>query len=114
MYVGLRWLFLSDYSRLHSWYVELDCSRDGRVWTRVGTGQPFMAFNPKHDTWDASIMRPDSMLEVGDEVWIYYFGAPTELETENPKYPKSAPGQNAGNKRGFEMRHGERFNHHEV
>ena len=31
------------------------------------------------------------MLEVGDEIWIYYFAAPTELETANPEYPKSAP-----------------------
>jgi len=91
MYIGMRWIFLPSYSRRHSSYVELDCSRDGRIWTRVAAGQPFMAFNPKHDTWDASIMRPVSMLEVGDEIWIYYFAAPTELETDNPKYPKSAP-----------------------
>ena len=91
MYVGLRWIFLPEYSRRHSSYVELDCSRDGRIWTRVGAGQPFMAFNPRHDTWDASIMRPVSMLEVGQELWIYYFAAPTELETSNPEYPKSGP-----------------------
>jgi len=91
MYIGMRWIFLPSYSRRHSSYVELDCSRDGRIWTRVGAGQPFMAFNSKYDTWDASIMRPVSMLEVGDEIWIYYFAAPTELETKNPKYPKSAP-----------------------
>ncbi len=91
MYIGMRWIFLPSYSRRHASYVELDCSRDGRIWTRVGAGQPFMAFNPKHDTWDASIMRPVSMLEVGDEIWIYYFAAPTELETDNPKYPKPAP-----------------------
>ena len=91
MYVGLRWIFLPDYSQRHSSYVELDCSRDARFWTRVGAGQPFMEFNPQHDTWDASAIRPVSMLEVGDEIWIYYFGAPTELETANPKYPQSAP-----------------------
>ena len=91
MYVGMRWIFLPGHSRRHSSYVELDCSRDGRIWTRVGAGQPFMALNPNHDTWDASIMRPVSMLEVGDEIWIYYFGAPTELESDNANYPKSQP-----------------------
>jgi len=87
MYVGLRWLFLPEYSRRHSSYVELDCSRDGRIWTRVGAGQPFMPLNPDHDTWDATIMRPVSMLEVGDEIWVYYFAAPTEIEIGNAKLP---------------------------
>ncbi len=91
MYIGMRWIFLPEYSKRHSSYVELDCSRDGRIWTRVGAGQPFMDFNPRHDTWDASIMRPVSMLEVDDEIWIYYFSAPTELETGNPEYPENAP-----------------------
>ena len=83
MYIGMRWIFLPSYSQRHSSYVELDCSRDSRIWTRVGAGQPFMEFNPRHDSWDASIMRPVSMLNVGDEIWIYYFSAPTELETGN-------------------------------
>jgi hypothetical protein len=91
MYIGMRWIFLPEYSGRHSSHVELDCSRDGRIWTRVGSGQPFMGYNPRHDTWDATIMRPVSMLEVGDELWIYYFAAPSELETMNPNYPKSAP-----------------------
>ena len=89
MYVGMQWIFLPSYSRRHSSYVELDCSRDGRIWTRVGSGQPFMAFNPDRDTWDATMMRPVSMLEVGDEIWIYYFAAPTELEASNPKLPEA-------------------------
>ena len=91
MYVGMRWVFQLGISKRHASYVELDCSRDGRIWTRVGTGQPFMDYNPRRDTWDATIMRPIAMFEVGDEVWVYYFGAATELETANPDYPKSAP-----------------------
>lgn len=91
MYIGMRWLFLPEYSRRHASYVELDCSRDRRIWTRVGAGQPFMALNPGHDRWDATIMRPVSTLEVGDEVWVYYFGAPSELETGHPDYPPTAP-----------------------
>jgi hypothetical protein len=87
VYLGLRWVFVPERSRRHSTYVELDCSRDGRIWTRVGAGQPLMEFNDRHDTWDASIMRPISMLEVGEEVWIYYFGAPTEIESANDKLP---------------------------
>ena len=87
LYLGLRWVFVPARSQRHATYVELDCSRDGRVWTRVGSGQPFMAFNDRHDRWDASIMRPISVLEVGEEVWVYYFGAPTELEAANPALP---------------------------
>ncbi len=89
MYVGMRWIFQPEYSRRHSSYVELDCSRDGLIWTRVGAGQPFMALNPDHDTWDATIMRPVSMLEVGDELWVYYFAAPTEIEAKNPRLSES-------------------------
>ena len=91
MYIGTRWIFLPKYSKRHSSYVELDCSRDGLTWTRVGAGQPFMAFNPRHDTWDATCIRPISLLEVDDEIWIYYFAAPSELESRNPDYPASAP-----------------------
>lgn len=87
MYLGLRWVFVPARSRRHSTYVELDCSRDGRTWTRVGSGQPFMGFNDRHDTWDASIMRPISVFEMGDEVWVYYFGAPTEIESANKDLP---------------------------
>ena len=87
MYLGLRWVFVPARSRRHATYVELDCSRDGRAWTRVGAGQPFMGFNDRHDTWDASIMRPVSVLEVGEEVWVYYFGAPTEIESANKNLP---------------------------
>ena len=89
MYVGMRWIHVVERSKHHSTYVELDCSRDGRVWTRVGTDQPFMAFNPNRDTWDAGKMRPVSMLEVGDELWIYYHGKPTDLEMGNPAFPEA-------------------------
>ena len=34
-------------------------------------------------------MRPVSVLEVGDEVWVYYFGAPTEIEAKNKALPDS-------------------------
>jgi len=89
MYVGMRWVYVRGRSEAHSSNVELDCSRDGRVWTRVGAGQPFMDFNPNHDTWDGSKMRPVAMLEVGDEIWIYYNAMPTELELNNPNFPES-------------------------
>jgi len=83
----MRWVYVVQRSKHHSSYVELDCSRDGRVWTRVATDQPFMAFNPKRDTWDAGKMRPVAMLEVGEEIWIYYCGKPTDLEMSNPAFP---------------------------
>ena len=94
MYVGMRWVYVVKRSKAHSNNVELDCSRDGRVWTRVGTDQPFMAFNPKHDTWDASKIRPIAMLEVGEELWIYYHGMPSDLEMSNPNFPEA---KNFGN-----------------
>ena len=89
MYLGMRWIFVPDYSIRHSSYVELDCSRDGRVWSRVGAGQPFMSFNPNHDRWDATIMRPNVVLEVEDEIWIYYYGGPSEIEIANPNTPEA-------------------------
>jgi hypothetical protein len=95
MYVGMRWVYVPERSKHHSTYVELDCSRDGRIWTRVGAGQPFMAFNPKRDTWDAGKMRPVAMLEVSDEIWIYYLGKPTDLETSNPNFPTSQRVENS-------------------
>ena len=95
MYVGMRWVYVPKRGRHHSSYVELDCSRDGRIWTRVGEGQPFMAFNPKRDTWDGGKMRPVAMLEVGDELWIYYLGKPTDVEMSNPSFPKSQRVENS-------------------
>ena len=90
-YIGMSWMYEPSHSTRHSSFVQLNCSRDGRIWTRVGAGQRFMDYNSNHDTWDATIMRPVSLLEVGDEVFIYYFAASSELEVENPNYPESAP-----------------------
>ena len=39
-------------------------------------------------------MRPVAMLEVGEEIWIYYNGKPTDVETGNPAFPES---QRVGN-----------------
>jgi len=90
MYVGTRWIYRPEYDwDTHAMHVELDCSRDGQVWTRVGAGQPFMAVNPKRDTWDCSRMKPTALLEVGDEIWIYYAAAPTAKDLENPNMPPS-------------------------
>ena len=95
MYIGMRWIYVPERSKHHSNNVELDGSRDGSIWTRVGAGQPFMAFNPNHDTWDAGKMRPVAMLEVGDEIWIYYNGKPTDFETDNPEFPDSQRVENS-------------------
>ena len=79
MYIGLRWLFRMAYhpKEVHASDLALDCSRDGRLWTRVGAPQLFMQINPKRDTWDSDINSAVSLLEVGDEVWIYYFSSPS-------------------------------------
>ena len=106
MYIGMRWVYVKGRSRAHSSYVELDCSRDGQIWTRVGAKQPFMAFNPKKDTWDAGKMRPIAMFEEGDEVWIYYNGMPTDAEMENPDFPES---QRVGNSIGLAILPRDRF-----
>ena len=95
MYIGMRYVYVVERTEHHSNNIELDCSRDAQVWTRVAAGQPFMDFNPKHDTWDASKVRPFSVLEVDDELWIYYGGKPTALETENPNFPESQRSDNA-------------------
>jgi len=81
MYIGVRWIYKPKFDpETHSMDVELDCSRDGKIWTRVGPGQPFMALNPKRDTWDASRLKPTTLMLVDDEIWIYYAAAPTALD----------------------------------
>ena len=88
MYIGLRWVYVPAFDRdTHSMHVELDCSRDGDIWTRVGAGQPFMALNPQRDTWDASRLKPVALLEVGDEAWIYYGAGPTALDVATGRLP---------------------------
>ena len=90
MYIGTRWIFRCQYDTdTHSMDVELDCSRDGTLWTRVGAGQPFMALNTKHDTWDGSRVKPTTLMVVGDEIWIYYTAAPTALDVAKGKLPPS-------------------------
>ncbi len=84
MYIGLRWVYRSQYAPpTHSMDVELDCSRDGNIWTRVGAGQRFMALNREHDTWDCNDIKPTSLMVVGDEIWIYYTAFPS-VGWENP------------------------------
>ena len=88
LYVGTRWIYVPDFNlNTHSMNVELDTSRDGHAWTRVGAGQPFMDFNHQRDTWDASRVKPTALLEVGDEIWIYYAAAPTGEDVKNPEFP---------------------------
>ena len=106
MYVGMRWIYVVGRSKHHSSNVELDCSRDGRIWTRVGAGQPFMDFNSERNTWDAGKMRPVAMLEVDDAIWIYYNGKPTDAETSNPQFPAS---QRVGNSVGLATMPRDRF-----
>ena len=89
VYIGLRWLFRTDYhpQEVHASDLALDCSRDGKIWTRVGGRQPFMAINPKRDTWDSDINSAVALLEVGDEIWIYYFSGPSAPYRESKKLP---------------------------
>ena len=90
IYVGTRWIYVPAFNpETHSMYVELDTSRDGRIWTRVGAGQPFMDFNRRRDTWDTSRIKPTALLEVGDEIWIYYAAGPTGKDVESPGFPDS-------------------------
>ena len=73
MYIGVRWIYEPEHPIVnHCMGVELDCSRDGKYWTRVGAGQPFMAMNLDGASWDGDQMKITSMLPVGDELWLYY------------------------------------------
>ena len=95
MYLGFRWIYDRSYmdfdKTVHAIGVELDCSRDGQRWTRVGAGQPFMALNPKRDTWDADEMKPIEPLVVGDELWIYYASRPSPAVFANIFAEKKGP-----------------------
>ena len=88
LYIGTRWIYVPAFDpETQSMNVELDCSRDGCIWTRVGAGQPFMDFNRRHDTWDSGRIKTTALLEVGDEIWIYYDAAPTVTLLKNPNLP---------------------------
>jgi hypothetical protein len=65
-----------------------------------------MDFNPNRDTWDAGKMRPVAMLEVEDEIWIYYNGKPTDVEINNSQFPDS---QRVGNSVGLAKLPRDRF-----
>ena len=93
MYVGMRWIYHLSLDPPHHQHVELDCSRDGVGWTRVGAGQPFMDMNLKYDTWDAAIVKPTAMLMVGDEIWIYYTGRTSQARA--PTDPSRTTYQNS-------------------
>ncbi len=72
-------LFESDrFSRnpLHG-DLRLAVSSDGRKFRRVHKHTPLVSTGPK-GMWDENILvtTTSAMQEVGDEIWIYYFGAP--------------------------------------
>lgn len=88
MYIGVRWIYRCRYdANTHAMDVELDCSRDGSLWTRVCPGQPFMALNTRRDTWDCSRINPTTLMVVGDEIWIYYTSAPIGRDLVEGKVP---------------------------
>jgi hypothetical protein len=57
--------------------IRLAVSADGRKFRRVHPGAPVVATGGKGE-WDANalITTTSAMQEVGDELWIYYFGVP--------------------------------------
>ena len=58
--------------------MRLAVSEDGRSFRRVHAQQPLVPTGAK-GSWDENLLVNTnySMQEVGDEVWIYYFGCPT-------------------------------------
>jgi len=56
---------------------ELSASRDGRHWSRICRGQRFLPLGST-DSWDADYLipgRPGAPIEIGDELWFYYWGS---------------------------------------
>jgi hypothetical protein len=53
-------------------YTVLAWTRDGETWRR--DREPFLDRNPEAGTWDRAMTWGDGLLEVGDEVFIYYGG----------------------------------------
>jgi len=73
----LLMLFESDrFSKNHG-DLRLAVSGDGMHWRRVHPQTPLVSTGPK-GTWDENLLATTTaaMQEVGDEVWIYYFGCP--------------------------------------
>jgi len=56
--------------------IQLSYSRDGRFWSRPRQRLPLIPLGPD-DSWDADYLGPTKTgpVEVGDELWFYYFGA---------------------------------------
>ena len=53
---------------------QLAFSRDGIHWTRLGSRQPWLSFGPSQ-SWDDLQAYPQPLIVVGNEIWVYYYGA---------------------------------------
>jgi len=67
--------------------LRLAVSRDGRNFRRVHPRAPLVATGPK-GTWDENLLVTNSAgwQEVGDEVWIHYFGCPRMYQSWPAQY----------------------------
>ena len=55
--------------------VRLAFSRDGQIWHQAGDRQPFVPLGEGAD-WDRGVIYGSTLLEVENEVYVYYAGTP--------------------------------------
>lgn len=73
-YAGIYWGFLWPYQHQEDIYTELAFSRDGETFKRFPDRPRLIDLGP-HGSWDDGMVLASGWLEVGDEWWIYYYGA---------------------------------------
>jgi hypothetical protein len=81
-------LFESDRFTKNHGDLRLAVSDDGRKFRRVHPKTPLVPTGPK-GTWDENLLVTTSatMQEVGDELWLYYFGCPNVFKN----WPNGSP-----------------------
>ena len=73
-YIGMLHLFVPSPDPFGPFWTELASSRDDIRWRRLGDRQPFLSLG-EPGSWDAGMVETaKGMLEVGDELWMYYGG----------------------------------------
>ena len=73
-YIGMLHLYVPSPDPFGPFWPELASSRDGIRWRRLGDRQPFVPLG-EPGSWDEGMIGTGKgILEVGDELWIYYGG----------------------------------------
>jgi hypothetical protein len=65
--------------------VRLAFSRDGQVWHQAGDRKAFISLG-EGDAWDRGVIYGSTLLEMEDEVYVYYAGTPMRHVKDDLQY----------------------------